>query len=102
MKIKVEVEITDQCDEECPFCCISKRLTFEPDKCLLFQQELDPETLVPCEACIRAREETRYKPAQGFHRHVILYAKGWYGKSGDTIGDLKKLLAMRRLRRERT
>lgn len=34
------------------------------------------------------------KKAQGFSKHIILYAKGWYGKSENgIISDIKQLLA---------
>lgn len=33
------------------------------------------------------------KKAEGFTKHIILYAKGWYGRSEDgIINDLRKLL----------
>ena len=31
-------------------------------------------------------------PAEGFDQHVILYAKGWYKRSGNIKADLKALL----------
>jgi len=32
------------------------------------------------------------KPAKGFAQHIILYAKGWYGRSGNILQDIAELL----------
>jgi hypothetical protein len=37
-------------------------------------------------------KDNKNKLADGFSMHVILYAKGWYGNSGNILLDIAKLL----------
>lgn len=39
-------------------------------------------------------KESKSKVAEGFSQHIILYAKGWYGKGEHILKDLSILLMM--------
>jgi len=39
-------------------------------------------------------EYTENGPATGLSQQIILYAKHWYGSSGDTIADIKTLMSL--------
>ena len=39
-------------------------------------------------------EYTKCEPAKGLSQQVIIYAKNWYGQSGDAIADLRAIMAL--------